>query len=378
MRSLRASRWAISTVFCLNGIGIGLWSAHIPLVQERTGIDPKVLSAVLFVIAAGAIGSMSLCGLLVDRFGSRRVTGCAALAFVAITPILVGSAGVSTLFVAALAFGAANGGLDVAMNANAAEWESAEGRPAMSSFHAFFSLGGMGGAALAGLLISREIGGALGASVVTALALLVLLAAMPGLLVGGATAVAAAHFALPRRGALALGVLALLCMMVEGALVDWSALLLRERTQVGAAEAAFGYSAFSIAMAAGRLTGDVLVTRLGARSVMMFGGLSMALGLSMAVSVRYYAGAVAGFALVGLGAANVVPLIFGAAARIPGMSAGIGVATTASVGYAGFLLGPPLIGWVASLTSLSTSLGLLALAGLAIALNARAIERIAS
>lgn len=319
------------------------------------------------------MAAMPVSGLLTSRFGSRRTTTFSALAFAAVTPILVASSGVAALFAAALAFGAMNGAVDVAMNANAAEVERARGKPTMSSFHAFFSLGGMAGAALGGLLIGQGLGGGRGATMTSALSSIALLVAAPRLLSSDSDSGEVHHIALP-RGAWALGFLALLCMAVEGALVDWSALLLRERTGIAPASAATGYSAFSIAMAACRFAGDRLVFKFGAERVMILGGLSIFVGLSVAVLGSRYAEVAAGFALIGLGAANVVPLILGAAARIPGMSAGAGVATAATVGYAGFLLGPPVIGWVTSLSSVATALGFLSLAGLTIALNARAVK----
>lgn len=372
-RSLRAARWGISAIFLLNGIGIGLWSAHIPLVRDQTGIDARILGLVLLTMAGGAMAAMPLSGLLTSRFGSRRTTVWTALAFAAVTPIVVASTHVAALFAAAFAFGATNGALDVAMNANAAQVESARGKPTMSSFHAFFSLGGMAGAALGGVLISQGLGGGRGASMMSILTIAMVSVAAPRLLVTDRNSVEVHHFALPRGAAWALGLLALLCMAVEGALVDWSALLLRERTGVAPASAAIGYSAFSVAMAACRFAGDELVVRFGAQRVMLVGGLLIFVGLSVAVHSDHYVEAAAGFALVGLGAANVVPLIFGAAARIPGMSAGTGVATAATVGYAGFLLGPPVIGWLTSVGSVATALGFLSLAGAIIALNARVV-----
>jgi MFS family permease len=167
----------------------------------------------------------------------------------------------------------------------------------------------------------------------------------------------------------------MLCFAIEGALVDWSALLLTERTHVDPATAAFGYSAFSVAMAACRFAGDRLVLRFGATRVMTVGGLGMFCGLMLAVLGTHFALAALGLALIGLSAANVVPLIFAAAARIPGMSAGGGLATVATLGYAGLLTAPPIIGSIAAHTNIAVALGLLSLSGLVIALNARVVKR---
>jgi MFS family permease len=343
-----AARWAISAIFLLNGAGIGLWAAHVPVVQARAGIDTGVLGFLLLTIAGGAIAAMPLSGWMAGRWGTRPVTLAATFLFALTSALLMNVGGVLPLFVAAFAFGASNGVLDVCMNANAAEVEAARGVPTMSSFHGFFSLGGLLGAALSARFI---------------------------LSVPPSADAHASHFALPRGPALFLGLLGMLCFAVEGALVDWSALLLTERTGAAPASAALGYSAFSIAMAACRFAGDRLVQRFGARRMMVLGGLGMFGGLMLAVLSTHFALSALGFGLIGLSAANVVPVIFAAASRIPGMSAGGGLATVATLGYAGLLMAPPLIGSIAAHTDIAVALGVLSLSGLVIAANARVVKR---
>jgi len=369
-----AARWAISTIFLLNGAGIGLWAAHVPVVQARAGIDTGVLGFLLLTIAGGAIAAMPLSGWMAGRWGTRPVTLAATFLFALMGALLMNVGGVLPLFVAAFAFGASNGVLDVCMNANAAEVEAARGVPTMSSFHGFFSLGGLLGAALGGVLIGAGWGdgrGALAAAVVIALAA----ALCARFVLSVPPAPHASHFALPRGPALFLGLLGMLCFAVEGALVDWSALLLTERTGAAPASAALGYSAFSIAMAGCRFAGDRLVQRFGAQRMMVLGGLGMFGGLMLAVLSPHFALSALGFGLIGLSAANVVPVIFAAAARIPGMSAGGGLATVATLGYAGLLMAPPLIGSIAAHTDIAVALGVLSLSGLVIAANARVVKR---
>jgi MFS family permease len=370
---LNAARWSVSTIFLLNGAGIGVWAAHVPLVQARAGIDTGVLGFLLLTIAGGAISAMPLSGWMAGRWGTRAVVIGSGLLFALTSALLMNASGVVPLFLAAYAFGASNGVLDVAMNANASEVEAARGIPTMSSFHGFFSLGGLIGAALGGLLIAAGLGdgsGALAMSV--AIAIVVALCARRLLAV--APAPHASHFALPRGPALFLGLLGLLCFAVEGALVDWSALLLTERTQVDAASAALGYSAFSVTMAACRFAGDRLVLRFGPLRVMTVGGLGMFAGLMLAVVSTHFWLSALGFALIGLSAANVVPLIFAAAARMPGMSAGGGLATVATLGYAGLLMAPPLIGSIAAHTNIAVALGVLSLSGIVIAANSKRVR----
>lgn len=348
---------------------------HVPTVQARAGFDTATLGLLLLTIAGGAMAAMPLSGWLSARCGSRRLTLVSALLFPFVMAALIASSAPALLFLLAFCFGAANGALDVAMNANATEVEKARGLPTMSSFHGFFSLGGLAGAALGGLMLELGFGNGEGAAALAAAIVLAVLAAGPAILhVPPAPGEHGPGMRLPRGQSLALGLLALLCMAVEGALVDWSALVLRERTGASAAQAALGFSLFSVTMAACRFAGDGLVLRFGARGVMVTGGLAIAAGIGLAVATGNYLLSALGFGLVGLGAANVVPVIFTAAARTPGMAPGVGLATAATVGYSGFLLGPPVIGWIAAHAGLAAGVGSLALAGLVIAASANVVR----
>jgi len=371
---VEAARWAISLVFLLNGAGIGMWAAHVPVVQARAGIATGTLGFLLLTIAGGAIAAMPLSGWLSGRWGTRAVVLASGFMFALTSIFLMNVADPTLLFVTAFAFGASNGLLDVSMNTNASEVETARGIPTMSSFHGFYSLGGLIGAALGGVVIAAGLGdgrGALAAGVliaiVVALCARYILAAPPS--------AHGSHFAVPRGPALFLGLLALLCFAVEGALVDWSALLLAERTGAAPASAALGYSAFSVTMAACRFAGDRLVLRFGATRIMAMGGLGMCAGLLLAVLSTHFLLSALGFALIGLAAANVVPVIFSAAARVPGMSAGGGLAAVATLGYAGLLLAPPLLGSIAAHSNIAVALGVLSLSGIVIALNAGIVKR---
>ena len=374
-RTVNAGRWAISTVFLLNGVGIGLWAAHVPTVQARMGITTGMLSMVLLTIAAGALLAMPLMGGLTGRWGTRRMVLISGFAFALMLGVIMAVPTLPLLFGAAFLFGVSNGALDVAMNANASEVETARGLPTMSSFHGFFSLGGLFGAAIGGVLIGQGLGHGQGALAMAIASAVILALAAPRVMAFAPHADGASHFALPRGAAISLGLLALLCFAVEGALVDWSALLLEERTGASPASRALGYSAFSIAMAACRFAGDRIILRVGAMRVMVIGGLAMFAGLALAVLSTNFVMSSCGFALVGLGAANVVPLLFGAAARIPGMHPGAGVAAVATLGYGGLLLAPPVLGWVAVHSSVMVALGALSLSGIVIALSAGVLKR---
>jgi MFS family permease len=302
------------------------------------------------------------------------MTLMSGFAFALMLGLIMKVDGLPLLFGTAFLFGVSNGALDVAMNANASEVETARGLPTMSSFHGFFSLGGLIGAALGGLIIARGWGNGEGALLMGVLTAVVLAVTAPRV-AAFPTHSHGSHFSLPRGAAVGLGLLAMLCFAVEGALVDWSGLLMQERTGAAPATAALGFSAFSVAMAACRFAGDRMIVRFGALRVMVVGGIAMFAGLATAVLSTHFLLSACGFALIGLGAANVVPLLFGAASRIPGMSAGAGVAAVATLGYGGLLLAPPVLGWIATQSSVMMALGMLSLSGLVIALSAGVVKR---
>jgi MFS family permease len=276
------------------------------------------------------------------------------------------------LFAAALLFGIFNGGLDVAMNAQATDVERARKRPTMSSFHGFWSLGGLVGASIGGILIAMGFGNGSG---MTAAAILF------ALIVAGIwnwvrplpdveQQAAGPHFMLPRGPALILGGLAMMVMVVEGASADWSALHLVQNTGATPATAAAGFAAFSLAMASCRFVGDAVTERFGRVMVLRVGGILIASGFIVAVLVPIPAIAAAGFGLIGLGAANIVPVLMGEASRLPGMAPGAGVAAVATIGYLGFLAGPPLIGLLAGAIGLAGALAVMTLAGVVLVLAA--------
>lgn len=368
------ARWAVAVIFLVNGVVIGTWAAQIPLVAERLGISHSTLGIALLAMAFGALCAMPLTGSFIARFGSAAVTRAATplllvafpLALLAPTPLL--------LFPALFLFGAANGVLDVAMNAHGVSVERRYGRAVMSSLHGMWSLGGLLGAGLAAVLLP----------VMSPFAE-ALLTVAAGLVAG----VAALYFflpatidrgnvgttiALPNKATLGIGILCFLAMTSEGAVLDWGALHLRGSFDVGPGLAATGFAAFSASMAVSRFSGDWLRGRAGSIALVRWSAWIAAAGIVVALVVPWPLVAIAGFAMVGLGLANLVPVFFGSAGRIPGQSPGAAIAALATIGYSGFLVGPPFIGIVADATSLPIALGMIVLACVAIALAAGITE----
>ena len=358
----RRARWAVAAIFFVNGAIIGSWAAHIPLVKERLEIGHAALGLALLGMAVGALIAMPLAGAAIARLGSAAMTRASTLVFCLTLPLPILAPDLVTLTLALLLFGAGNGVMDVAMNAHGVAVERRLARPVMSSFHGMFSLGGLVGAGLAAILLPVTTPW-LHAVVLTAAGLAVSVIALMHLLPAGVDLRSEGPaFAFPGKASLALGALTFLAMTSEGAVLDWSALHLEGGLDVSAEYAAIGFAAFSATMAAARFAGDWLRAEIGAVTLVRVSAFLAAAGLALALIAPGPALAVAGFAIVGLGMANLVPVLYGAAGALPGQVPGAAIAAVATMGYTGFLSGPPLIGFVAEWTSLAGALGLIVLA----------------
>ncbi len=354
------ARVSVAVIFLINGVVLGSWAPHIPLVQQRLGISAGMLGAALLAMATGALAAMPIAGYLVDRKGSAPVTRVSSLVFCASLPLPILAPDIATLIAALVLYGGANGAMDVAMNAHAVAVERALGRPVMSSFHGMFSIGGFAGAGLGGVALAfGSIPGH--AFAVTALTVILTIVASRRLLSASTDGAGASpHFVWPRRATLGLGFLAFLSFMGEGAMLDWSAVYLNTSLLAGSAVAGFGYAAFSATMAVGRFAGDSARLRFGAPRLAGGGALLAAAGIGLAVISDLPNLAVAGFAMAGLGFSNIVPVLFGAAGRVGTVAPATSIAAVATLGYAGFLAGPPVIGFVAEAASLRMGLAVVA------------------
>jgi MFS family permease len=369
----RTARLAVAAIFCANGALIANWFARIPDVKQQLGLSEGTFSLALFCMAVGALLAQPTAGWVIGRLGSRVVTGVMALVFCAAV-ILPGFATSLPLLMLALFFvGASNGGLDVAMNAQAAVVERQYGRSIMNSFHALWSVGGLVGAAIGGLAVARGLGVDTHFLLAAALGAIVMLVAIRGLVSDKPQPRTPGEghdpaFALPSKALLPMGVVALCALICEGAIGDWGAIYLREGLGSAAGVAAAGYSVFALMMAAGRFTGDWLSMRFGAGHIVQAGGALVVGGMGLVLLANAPWLAIVGYGLVGAGVSCIFPLIMSAAARTPGVAPGTGIAAMATAGYTGFLLGPPLIGTLAEFTSLQIALGVLALFGVVILL----------
>ena len=362
---IEAARRALGLVFLANGALFATWAVNIPGVRDRLHLSEAEVGLAVLAIGLGSLPTMPLTGGWTARFGSHRVTqlGVVLCMLSLLLPFVAPSLG--TLVVALALLGAANGALDVAMNAQGVTVERRIARPIMSRLHASFSLGGVLGALLGTLLVGRV-------PMLAHVGLVVVLTTLTGLWAGrqllpdlppSADETASAS---TMRGmgpaVLLLGALCFLGMLAEGANYDWAALYYRDVLGLSEGLSGIGYAAFVATMTLGRWFGDTLRQRLGDETTVRGGALLTALGLGVALLARDPLPVTLGFALSGLGLSNVVPVLYGVAGHA---LAGPGIARVATIGYTGFLLGPPAIGFIAQVVGLPAALGL-ALVGAAL------------
>jgi MFS family permease len=354
---LRRARISVCVVFGVCGAAFATWAARVPAAQHRLGLTPGQLAIALFALAAGAVIALAGSGALITRAGSRSCAAAGSAVLCLGLP-LVSAAGDLPLFVSALfVLGMGNGLLDVSMNAHAARVERAYGRPIFAGFHAFWNIGGLAGSGIAAVAAARHVPIAVEFPVSGAALLVLALAAVRGgFLRGPDEGQGGAGFAWPGRVLLPLGVIAFCGFIAEGTVNDWSAVYLSSSAAAPAAVASLGYFAFSVAMIVVRLAADRLVTHIGAARLTRLAAVTAVAGFALVISIPDPAPVIAGFTVIGLGVAAIVPLAWSAAARREPGAPGRAIAGVATLGYVGFLLGPVLIGGLAGLAGLRLAL----------------------
>ncbi len=367
---------AVAAMFILNGALFGIWAARIPAVRDRLDLSHEALGYGLLFMAAGAVCSFPITGRLTDRFGAVAITRAVAVLYTMSLILLALAGGFWALAAFLFVFGAFHGSMDVAMNAWGAEVEQAYDKPLMSSFHAMWSFGaGLG--AFSGYVTVQ-----IGLTVVEHFLL------AGGAVVGFALALSWVRwtsrrselakgkvFALPSGALVLVGFTALCGALGEGAVADWSAIFLRDVTSATEGVAALGYAIFSVAMVVFRLAGGLAIARFGPVASARFGGFCAVLGVFGVVSAVTPALALAGFALMGVGYAVIMPLAFSRAASDPDVPPGQAIASVATLGYGGLLIGPPLIGFLAELLGLRLAFAVLLPLSVLIIICAGALRR---
>jgi predicted MFS family arabinose efflux permease len=355
-----AMRLAVVIMFFINGAVLANWVSRIPAIAGTLHLDEGAVGLVLIGLSIGVITSLLFTGGLIARFGSERVVQVAAVVLCLALPLLALAPNPVLLWVALFGFGAALSTMDVAMNSQAVEVEQRAARPLMSSFHGAFSVGSFAGALMGGIMASLGVMplvhfviAAIGFALLSRVAITALVrvdAEVSGRSQRGSP------IQLPPRALWMVGAIALCAMIGEGSAADWSGLYIQNIVGLPGGVTAFGYAAFAVMMTVGRLSGDWLVSRFQPAPLVRVGGLIACLGILVAVVSPSLLTAVIGFAAVGAGLSLVVPLAFSAAGRVPGVMPGAGIAGVATIGYAGLLAGPPIIGLIAHVTSLQVGL----------------------
>ncbi|WP_026793042.1 MFS transporter [Pleomorphomonas oryzae] len=353
-----ATRLATRLAFLVAGFGVACWAPLIPYAKARLAVDDGVLGLLLLCLGIGSVVAMLMTGMLSARYGSKPIIIGGAVGMAIFLPLLAVVSTPLTLGLTLFVFGGSLGSLDVAMNIHAIEVEKAAKRPMMSGFHGLYSVGGFIGSMFAIFLLSVQLGPLPTMLVASALMLIATLAITPRLLTT-TPAEGGPLFAVPRGFVLLLAVLTAIVFLVEGAVLDWSALYLTGAGLVGAEQGGMGYMVFSIAMTAMRLAGDKVVGRVGDRATLMWGSVIGIAGFVLTLVAPVAILAMAGYLLVGIGLANIVPVLFRQAGNQSVMPSGLAVTAVTTAGYAGVLLGPAGIGFVAKLTSLPASLWML-------------------
>jgi len=367
--------WGTRTIFLINGLGMSAWAPLVPFARDRLQLSGASLGALLLCLGIGSLAAMPVTGTLVARFGCRRVMCFSTLLVLMMMPLLATADSHLVMAAALMLFGAGLGMLDVAMNYQAVQVEQAADKPMMSGFHGFFSLGGILGAGTVSLLLSQSFTPLAATLVVMAVMLLLLLWRLPVLMNERLHQPDQPWLVIPRGWVAFLGLLCFILFLAEGAVLDWGALLLLQNPKMSPAWAGLGYAVFSVAMTLGRFSGDKIIQRFGRYPVMLTGALTAAAGMSLAVWLPWPEIALLAFLLVGFGLSNTVPMLFNAAGNQQDMPANLAISAMTTLGYAGILSGPALIGFISQWISLSGAFLAIALLLLAVAASARKVAQ---
>lgn len=371
----RVYRIAVSAFFFIAGLTFATWASRIPDIKTQLQLSDARLGAVLFALPAGLMTSLLFAGWLVARLGSRKVMITAAVLYPVFLVLLGISSSTWQLATGLFFFGLSSNLVNIAMNTQAVDVEAMYGRSVMASFHGLWSIAGFTGAAIGTLLVSAGIVPWVHFLIILAAALM-LIAAFYKFTLPADTVSAGKQpfFVKPDKYILNLGLIAFCSMLCEGAMADWSGVYFQNIVHSPKEWITLGYVAFTASMATGRFLGDALVTKLGIKKVLQLSATLISAGLFVSILFPYMATAVIGFLMVGLGVSSVVPLIYSLAGKSGTMQPGLALAAVSSISFLGFLIGPPLIGFISEAAGLRFSFALIAVIGLFPAILANKVK----
>jgi predicted MFS family arabinose efflux permease len=368
--------FATRMVFFTVGVMIAAWAPLVPLAKARVGLDDGQLGLMLLGLGIGGLITMPLTGPMTAVWGFRRVILAMFCAGVLVLPALTVFDGFWAMTIALVLFGGAIGSTDVAMNLHAAEIERMAARPLMSNFHGMWSIGAFAGSAGMSVLLSFGLMPIFAATLISALSFVLTIFVAKGLLPKPATPSDEPLFVVPRGSIIVLGAICFCVYLSEHAVLDWSAVFLTSIKDMSAGNAGFGYAVFAFSMTLTRFVGDRLRARLGDVNVYVLGGLLAAIGYILIGAIGGIVGPFVGFALVGAGVANLVPIIFSAAGRARAMPSHLALTAVATVAHGGLLFGPAIVGFVSHATSLTSAFILLGGVMIFVTLNVRSLSRV--
>lgn len=358
-----AAWWAVVIFFLIHGLVVSSWISRIPAIQSALGLSNGLLGLTLLSSALGAVTTIQTTGHLVSKYGSKRVSTIASCLFCLSVTLPGLATGPWTLAVALYVYGVMAAAMDVSMNAQAIEVERKLGHPTMSRFHGMYSLGAMAGAFVGGWLGEQGVA-VLSHLTGSAILNMIGILAVSSLLIPDAPVEEASHRLSLRKlpkVLLALSAIAFLMLVSEGAMADWIAVYLKQTFNANQGVAAAGFAVFSAAMAIFRILGDWVTAHLGPFKTVRTGCLVAAAGVICALAAPSPLWSLPGFAVTGMGLSVIVPLVFGGGGRVPGVSPGPGIATVTGLGYLGFIVGPPTIGFASQVVTLRWALMFVAL-----------------
>lgn len=363
----RYYRIGVSTFYFIQGLSFATWASRIPDIKDALHLSDGALGSILFALPLGQLAAMALSGFLVSRFGSRRILSIAACLYPAVLLLLGSVTAAWQLVLALLFFGICGNLSNISLNTQGVGVERLYRRSIMASFHGVWSMAGFAGGVISTYVVAKHIPPFTHFCIIYAIAFLLMLFARKFMLPRDAHSGEKEKkkvFVKPDRYIVTLGIIAFACMICEGTMFDWSGIYFEKIVQAPKDMTRLGYVAFMFTMTAGRFTADYLVTRFGVHRILRMSGLFIITGMMLAILFPYVSTATLGFLIVGIGTSSVVPMAYSLAGRSKKMLPGVALASVSSIGFLGFLIGPPIIGFISELSNLRVSFALIALLGL--------------
>jgi len=365
--ALRIHRWTLAFFFFLSGLRFASWASRIPDIQAHLHLSDAALGSVLFALPAGSMSGLPLSGYLVAKFGSRKILLLASILF-PVSLIGIGFSESSLTLVIQLYFlGITGNMMNICVNTQAVSLESLYGRSIMATFHGMWSLGGFSGALIGTFMVSKGINPLQHFLYVSIIGLILSFIIYPFTLKQEEKSKNKTRFFVkPDAYLLVIGFIAFGSMVCEGTMFDWSGVYFVKVLNTSGFFRTLGYASFMSAMALGRFIGDLLITKFGAKKVLQISGIVITSGLMVSVIFPTIVTATIGFLMVGFGVSSVIPLCFAMAGKSKKMTPSLAIAAVSSIGFLGFLMGPPLIGYIAQVSSLRISFAVIACLGASI------------